>query len=66
MRIVIYFTGVILYILISVLTGIVAYCVFDVDEDDSYMAGIFWPLFLPIAILCLPFYLIAKILDLLL
>ena len=51
------------YFIISFLTALLYYFVFDEESENSAFLGILWPIALPIAILCFPIFLIQDILD---
>lgn len=51
------------YLVIAVLTGVIYGAVLEEDSEMSTLAGMFWPVMLPIFICMLPFILVHEILE---
>lgn len=51
------------YLVVAVITGVLYGVVLDEDEEMCTIAGVFWPVMLPIFICMLPFIIVHEILD---
>lgn len=51
------------YLVVAVITGVLYGVVLDEEEDMCTLAGVFWPVMLPIFICMIPFIIIHEILD---
>lgn len=51
------------YLVVAVITGVLYGVVLDEDNEMCTIAGVFWPVMLPIFICMLPFVIIHEILD---